>query len=99
MFAAILAALVHSGALDDVEAVTSWNVAILAFAGIFGAAGFVAGRWWALWLVPLGWLTFVPGGSDEQLALALVICVPAAILGVSVGVALRRMLGYRSSDE
>jgi hypothetical protein len=95
VFAVVLAAIVY-GVLEDIEVATSWNVMMLTFATTFVAGGFIAGRWWALWLAPLAWLIFLPTGSVEELAFALLIGFPAACIGLVLGVSLRRMLRRRT---
>jgi hypothetical protein len=101
-FAGLLNAVARGDALFRVELATSYEGMWLAFGALFAAAGFVAGRWWVLLLTPLAWLTFLPLTDAEGLGYALIFGVPSAFIGLSLGVATRRVvarLGRRSVER
>jgi hypothetical protein len=67
------------------------------FAGCFLiglVAGLMVGRWWSLLLAALVPVAFIPAGDDSDGApewqTALVLLAPFALVGIAVGVAVRR---------
>jgi uncharacterized membrane protein YhaH (DUF805 family) len=64
-------------------------------------AGLIAGRWWALVLAVLVPVAFIPAGDDSDGApewqTALVLLAPFALVGIAVGVFVRRAHERRRS--
>ena len=87
----------ESGYRRGVPSIVIW------FAGCFligSVAGLIIGRWWALLLVALVPVAFVPAGEDSDGApewlWALVLLAPFTLVGISLGVAARRTRERRS---
>ena len=89
--------LIINGAFDDVETATSWSVAVALYGTVYFIAGMLSGEWKALALAPLGWIVIAlhPESSDEARGLALVILLPVAAIGLSIGVLCRKLLPTR----
>jgi hypothetical protein len=79
---------------------------VIWFAGCFViglVAGLIVGRWWALLLVALVPVAFIPAGDDSDGApewqTALILLAPFTLVGIAVGVAARRARGRRRSTQ
>ena len=66
-------------------------------------AGLIIGRWWSLVLAAAVPIAFLPAGEDSDGApewlWALVLLAPFALVGIAVGVALRRARDRRHLTE
>jgi hypothetical protein len=86
-------------ALDGVELQSSYEASWLVVTALCACVGLLEGRWWVLLLAPLMWaVVWTPGLDAEARGYFLVFGVPAALLGLLAGVAMRKIARWANES-